>query len=99
MAGIMKAHPMNKILIGKDVSDMKDVDGKYFGRQLLETAVTKGNGRVDYNRMNPATGEVIAKSTWFVCRWRILCRPAAYTDSNRSNGSGLRLLLTSGKRL
>jgi methyl-accepting chemotaxis protein len=64
MTGVMKAHPMNKILIGKDVSDMKDVDGKYFGKQLLETAKTKGNGWVDYNWMNPATNEVIAKSTY-----------------------------------
>jgi cytochrome c len=40
------------------------VDGKYFGRQLLETAKTKGNGWVDYNWMNPGTSEVIAKSTY-----------------------------------
>jgi methyl-accepting chemotaxis protein len=66
MTGVMKAHPMNPILIGKNVSDMKDVDGKYFGRELLETAKSKGRGWVDYNWMNPATGEVIAKSTYCV---------------------------------
>ena len=62
--GVMKAHPLNRILIGKDVSDMKDVDGKHFGRELLDAAKTKGSGWVDYNWMNPATNEVIAKSTY-----------------------------------
>jgi len=64
MAGVMKAHPMNSVLIGKDVSGMKDVDGKHFGRELLEAARSKGSGWVDYNWLNPGTDEVIAKSTY-----------------------------------
>ena len=64
MAGVMRAHPMNSVLIGKDVSEMKDVDGKRFGRELLEAARSKGNGWVDYNWLNPASNEIIAKSTY-----------------------------------
>jgi len=60
----MLAHPMNMIMVGKDVSNIKDVDGKPFGRELIETTRTKGSGWVDYNFMNPATKEIDAKSTY-----------------------------------
>lgn len=41
------AHP-NKDIIGKSFKDIKDSEGKFFGREQVDTAVSKGEGFVDY---------------------------------------------------
>ncbi len=64
LKGFMRAHPQNPILIGKNVSAMKDVDGKLFGKELVDIAKAKGSGWIDYNWLNPSTGEVVPKSTY-----------------------------------
>ncbi len=54
------AHGGNARLIGKDLSDMKDVDGKYFNRGLLEAAM-KGGGTYEFKFFNPASGKIEKK--------------------------------------
>ncbi len=65
-SGITKAHGQNRDLVGKNMSDLKDVDGKFFIREVINTGKTKGSGWVDYKWINPATGEVLQKSTYCV---------------------------------
>ena len=62
--GLTLAHGQNRSLVGKNVSDLKDVEGKHFIREMLNLARTKGSGWVDYKWMNPTTKEVLAKSTY-----------------------------------
>lgn len=61
--GITIAHPTTA-LIGKNLVDVPDADGKPFRHEMVALANGKGKGWVDYKFKNPATGKVEAKSTY-----------------------------------
>jgi signal transduction histidine kinase len=63
---VMLAHPVNPALIGKDLADVPDVNGKKYRREEIEVAATKGKGWVDYAYKNPATGKIEPKNTYLV---------------------------------
>jgi cytochrome c len=63
MNGVAVAHA-NKKMQGKNMFDLKDVDGKYFIRERLEMAKTKGKGWQDYKFANPVTSKVEPKSMY-----------------------------------
>jgi cytochrome c len=62
--GVILANPVNPAMIGKDLLDVGDADGKLFRREILEVAKKKGKGWVDYKFKNPASGLVEAKTTY-----------------------------------
>jgi len=64
--GIMKAHGTVKPLIGKPQLEMRDVNGKFMSKEMLEVAQTKGTGWVDYLWSNPVTKKIDPKSTYVV---------------------------------
>jgi cytochrome c len=53
MNGKCVAHGMNAKMIGKELIDMKDADGKAFVKERVEIAKTKGSGWQDYKFTNP----------------------------------------------
>lgn len=57
------AHGANPALVGKNLIDLKDQDGKFLIRELSEVA-TKGSGWVDYKWPNPVTKLIEAKSSY-----------------------------------
>lgn len=61
--GKMLAHA-NPRLVGKDLLETKDADGKYLAKALIEVAKDKGKGWVDYKWVNPASSTVEKKSTY-----------------------------------
>lgn len=61
MKGKNLAHGANPKMIGKDLYDMKDVDGVYFIRERLEIAKTKGTGWQEYKFTNPLTQKIEPK--------------------------------------
>jgi cytochrome c len=63
-SGKVVSHGANEKLIGKDVSQLKDVDGKLFVMEAVELAKAKGSGWVDYKWTNPTSKKVEAKSTY-----------------------------------
>lgn len=63
LKGITVAHP-NTALIGKNMLDVPDADGKLFRYEMLAIANGAGRGWVDYRYLNPATGKVEAKTTY-----------------------------------
>jgi cytochrome c len=66
MNGVVIAHGTNPKLIGKDMSQLKDVDGVRFVYDGVQLAKTQGKGWVDYKWSNPTTQKVEAKSTYVV---------------------------------
>jgi cytochrome c len=64
MNGITVAHPTTA-LIGKNLVDVPDADGKLFRREMMAVAQgSKGRGWVEYKFLNPATGKVEPKITY-----------------------------------
>ena len=59
------AHGQNFKLVGKDLSELKDSDGKSFFKERLETAKGKGKGWQDYKFTNPLTKTIEEKRTYF----------------------------------
>ncbi len=46
--GIVLAHPFNPSIVGKDLTDVPDANGKKYRREIIELAAAKGKGWVDY---------------------------------------------------
>jgi signal transduction histidine kinase len=64
MQGNNKAHGANAKLIGKNLSEIKDADGKFIVKSFVDVAATKGSGWVDYKWPNPVSNSVEPKSTY-----------------------------------
>ncbi|MBC7860134.1 MAG: cache domain-containing protein [Burkholderiaceae bacterium] len=63
--GIERANGANNKLVGKNVLEMKDADGKYLIKSILEIGAGKaGQGWVDYKWPNPASGVIESKRTY-----------------------------------
>jgi cytochrome c len=62
--GVVLAHGANEKLINKDLSQLQDVDKKFFVQEAVQTAKSKGSGWVDYKWTNPTSKKVEAKSTY-----------------------------------
>ena len=65
LKGNMLVNPVSPNLIGQNVMNVPDVDGKMFRKEIIETAVAKGSGWVDYKIKNPKTKEVEPKTSYF----------------------------------
>ena len=72
--GTLVAHPVNAKLVGKNMLETPDPDGKFFRKDIWQTGKTTGEGWVDYKYKNPETGKIEPKST-YVFRYEdlILC--------------------------
>ena len=66
MKGKVLAHGANDKMIGKDVMELRDSDGKYFVKERVEM-MSKGpeaKGWQDYKFMNPVTRQIEPKSMY-----------------------------------
>ena len=64
--GIVLAHPYNPSIVGKDLTDVPDANGKKYRREIIELAAAKGKGWVDYMYKNPDNGKVEAKTSYLM---------------------------------
>jgi cytochrome c len=64
MTGLEWANGANQKIVGKNVLDLKDADGKPMVKNFIELAKTKGKGWVDYKWPNPVQHTVESKSTY-----------------------------------
>jgi signal transduction histidine kinase len=64
MDGTVRAHGANEKMIGKNLIDLKDVDGKAFVRERVELAQSKGTFWQDYKFTNPETKKIEPKSMY-----------------------------------
>lgn len=72
--GTTLANGVNPKIVGKNVMDMRDQNGKHFIKELFSVANGKGAGWVDYHWPDPVTQKLRAKSTyvekagdWLLC--------------------------------
>lgn len=64
MNGKTLANGSNAKLIGKNVIDMKDADGKLFIKGFIDIAQSKGSGWSDYQWVDPVTKAIRPKTTY-----------------------------------
>jgi methyl-accepting chemotaxis protein len=58
------AHGLNPRVLGVDVRNSKNVEGKYYMREIVDTARQHGHGWVEYKWNHPITNEVKDKATF-----------------------------------
>lgn len=64
MTGTVLAHGQNPKLIGKNLYDVKDADGKEYVRERIELIKAKGSGWQEYKFMNPVTKKIEQKKAY-----------------------------------
>ena len=64
MQGNCVAHGARPALIGKNLMDLKDQDGKYLIHEMIDVANGPGAGWVDYKWPNPLSNKIEDKSSY-----------------------------------
>ena len=64
MNGKCVGHGFNQKMIGKDLKEMKDPDGKFYVKERIEIAKTKGSGWQDYKFTNPTSKKLENKTAY-----------------------------------
>ena len=62
--GVVRAHGANEKMIGKNLIELKDVDGKAFVKERVELAQSKGTFWQDYKFTNPVTKKIEPKQMY-----------------------------------
>lgn len=62
--GKVLAHGANAKLVGKDLKDAQDVDGKYFVKERIELASKQASFWQDYKFVNPETRKIEPKQMY-----------------------------------
>jgi cytochrome c len=61
---VVRAHGANEKMIGKNLIELKDVDGKPFVKERVELAQAKGTFWQDYKFTNPVSKKIEPKSMY-----------------------------------
>lgn len=64
MDGTVRAHGANEKMIGKNLIELKDIDGKAFVKERVELAQSKGTFWQDYKFTNPVTKKIEPKAMY-----------------------------------
>ena len=65
-SGVNIAHPFNQSIIGKDLNDVPDTNGKLYRRDIMDVAKKDGKGWVDYMYKNPENNKIEAKTAYIL---------------------------------
>lgn len=77
MQGNCMSH-VNERQVGKNMIDIRDVDGHYIIRERLERAAKDGSGWQEYKYFNPGTRKVEPKSMYFEKHGDLVFAAGAY---------------------
>lgn len=64
LKGLNVAHGARPVLVGKNLSSLKDQDGKYLIQEIIAVATGPGSGWVDYKWPHPITNKIEDKSSY-----------------------------------
>jgi len=62
--GVVRAHGANTKLVGENLIDLLDIDGKPYVKERVELAKTKGSFWQDYKFTNPVSKKIEPKSMY-----------------------------------
>jgi len=63
-AVVMKCHGTNPKLNNKDMTQLRDANGRYFTKEMRDLAMSGKTGWVDYEWVNPVTKQLEPKSSY-----------------------------------
>ena len=66
MQGNCLAHGVNDKLIGKNLIEMKDQNGRFFTKAMIDSTKANGSGWTDYEWPHPETKKLAPKTTYSV---------------------------------
>ncbi len=66
MDGKMLAHPIKSSLVGKNMLEIKDSNGKFLFQEFIRVAKTSGVGWVDYTWPRPGEDRATQKSSYIL---------------------------------
>jgi cytochrome c len=78
MTGTIIAHPINQKLVGMNVLETPDVDGRFFRKEIIALAKKSGTGWVDYKYKNAKSGKIEQKTTYLSKAGEIIICCGAY---------------------
>jgi cytochrome c len=64
MSGVCVAHGARPALIGKNLIDIKDQDGNYLIREMVDLVKGSGSGWINYKWPNPVNNKIEDKSSY-----------------------------------
>lgn len=82
--GIMLAHGVNERFVGEDFIDLKDFEGRPFMKEIVDTAMEKGSGWVEYKWYHPRTKKILPKNVYFEKVDNLIICCGAYDPSTDS---------------
>ena len=62
--GVVRAHGANERMVGRNLMELRDIDGKEFVKERIELARSKGSFWQDYKFTNPVSKKVEPKSMY-----------------------------------
>ncbi len=83
--GKVMAHGWDKKLIGKVMIDLRDTKGKYFVKEIVETAKARGKGWIDYYWLHPITQKIELKSVYYEKMGTLVMASGAYKEEQTSS--------------
>jgi len=78
-AGIRVVHGQNPKLVGKTYFDAIDVNGKEYGKEVMQIAAGPGKGWVSFMFKDPITGKVLPKENYVEKSGDFIYLAGAYT--------------------
>ena len=72
------AHPVNAKLVGRNTLEQPDVAGKFYRKDIIELAKSKGKGWVDYKYKNPVSGKVEDKTSFVLAADAVILVAGVY---------------------
>jgi len=83
--GYAYANGGNVRLVGRNLIDIRDADGKYIQRERIDIARNKGKGWQDYKWVNPLTQKLEVKSMYFETVDGVVIACGVYNDALAEN--------------
>jgi cytochrome c len=62
--GVRIYHGQNPKLVGKSIAEAVDVNGKAYGKEMMEVAKSPEGGWIDYSFKDPITKKVLEKTSY-----------------------------------
>lgn len=78
--GVCVAHPISPAKVGLNRLDQSDSAGKFYVKELVETAKSKPSGWIEYVMKNPTSGKLENKTAYWEAYDGLIFKAGTYTQ-------------------